>query len=53
MPFTAITRTSFSLGGIIAFLVLIAAFIFLIVDGATPFAVLLMIGALALAVLLG
>lgn len=53
MPFVAFTRTSFSLGAIIALFVLIACFIFLIVSGATPFAVLLMIGGLALAVLIG
>ena len=53
MPFVAFTRTSFSLGALIALLVLIAAFVFIVVGGASTFAVLLMIGALALAVLIG
>lgn len=53
MPFVLTTRTSFSLGAIIAMLVLIASFVFLLVGGATTFAVLLMIGGLALAVLIG
>lgn len=53
MPFVVTTRTSWSLGALIALFVLIAVFIFLVVGGATPFAILLMIGALALALLLG
>ena len=53
MSFVAISRTSFSLGALIALLVLIAAFVFLIVGGASTFALVIMIGALALAVLVG
>lgn len=53
MPFVLTTRTSFSLGAIIALFVLIAAFILWLVGGVTLLAVLVMVGALALALLLG
>lgn len=51
MP-VVIPGTTWSLGAIIAFLVLVAAFVFVIVGGVSTLALLLMIGALALAVLL-
>lgn len=43
----------YGLGALIALLVLIAAFVFVIVGGVSTWALLLMIGALALAVLIG
>ena len=53
MQVVAVGRTTFSLGALIALLVLIAAFVFFIAGGATSGALLLMIGAVALAVLIG
>lgn len=53
MPFVITGRSTWSLGAIIALLVLIACFVFIIVGGVSQFAMLLMIGALALAVLIG
>lgn len=53
MPFVVSTRTNFSLGAIIAMLVLFAAFALWLVGKASLLAVLVMIGALALAVLIG
>lgn len=54
MPFVAVGRTSWSLGALIAFFVLVAAFILAITGTAvTPFNLLIMVGALALALLIG
>lgn len=51
--FVATTRTSLSLGALIALLVLIIAIVLGVIGGVTPFALLVMVGALALAVLIG
>ncbi len=53
MQLVATSRTSFSLGAIIALLVLILAIVLAVVGGVTSFVLLCLIGALALAVLIG
>lgn len=52
MPIVIAGR-NFGLSAIIAFLVLVACFVLFLVGGVTPLAILTMIGALALAYLIG
>lgn len=53
MPFVISTRTSFSLGAVIALLVLVLCVVFAAIGHVTPLMVLGLIGALALALLIG
>lgn len=53
MPIVVMGRSTWSLGALIALGVAIAAFILLVVGGITPFALAVMILALAVAVLIG